>query len=145
MERLDVDGLFWLVDKPDDKVAGRLKFNPIEGANVGLIGKFKDFVPRGRNPPVRMNAIAGGRLLALEDCYFDGLKVEYTSGGQSGLTRHKYHSDLFFAGSHWDDLELLQFKNVFFTLAILRAVDTSFVKQAHRIRGSSRSLAKDSP
>ena len=86
---------------------------------MGLIGKFKDFVPRGRNPPVRMNAIAGGRLLALEDCYFDGLKVEYTSGGQSGLTRHKYHSDLFFAGSHWDDLELLQFKNVFLHLRYL--------------------------
>ena len=38
MERLDVDGLFWLVDKPDDKVAGRLRFDPVQGAKLGLIG-----------------------------------------------------------------------------------------------------------
>ena len=36
MERLDVDGLFWLVGKPEDKVAGRLKFDPLEGARLGL-------------------------------------------------------------------------------------------------------------
>ena len=65
MERLDVNGLFWLVDKPDDKVAGRLRFDPTEGARLDLIGKFKDFVPSGHNPPVSMNAIAGGRLLTL--------------------------------------------------------------------------------
>ena len=28
MEPIDIDGLFWLVDKPDDKVAGRLVFDP---------------------------------------------------------------------------------------------------------------------
>ena len=65
VERLDVNGLFWLVDKPDDKVAGRLRFDPTEGARLDLIGKFKDFVPSGHNPPVSMNAIAGGRLLTL--------------------------------------------------------------------------------
>ena len=65
MEPLDVDGLFWLVDKPDDKVAGRLRFDPTEGARLGLIGKFKDFVPTGDNPPVRINAIAGGRFFTL--------------------------------------------------------------------------------
>ena len=119
MEPLDIDGLFWLVDKPDDKVAGRLLFDPTRGARLGLIGKFKDFVPRGHNPPVRMNAIAGGRLLALEECHFAGLSAEYAGGGQSGLTRHRYHSDLFFAGSHWDNLESLQFRNVLLHLRYL--------------------------
>ena len=28
MEPLDIDGLFWLPDKADDKVAGRLKLAP---------------------------------------------------------------------------------------------------------------------
>ena len=112
MEPLDVDGLFWLVDKPDDKVAGRLEFDPSEGARLGLIGKFKDFVPSGRNPSVRMNAIAGGRYFALEECHFAGLKVEYTGGGQTGLTRHEYQSDLLLAGLHWEGNDPIQFKNV---------------------------------
>ena len=112
MEPLDVDGLFWLVDKPDDKVAGRLKFDPSEGARLGLIGKFKDFVPSGRNPSVRMNAIAGGRYFALEECHFAGLKVEYAGGGQTGLTRHEYQSDLLLAGLHWEGNDPIQFKDV---------------------------------
>ena len=29
VEPLDIDGLFWLADKPDDKVAGRLIFDPL--------------------------------------------------------------------------------------------------------------------
>ena len=119
VEPLDIDGLFWLADKPDDKVAGRLVFDPTRGARLELIGKLKDFVPRGHNPPVRMNAIAGGRFLALDDCHFAGLSVEYAGGGQSGLTRHRYHSDLFFAGAHWDNLEPLQFRNVLLHLRFL--------------------------
>ena len=66
-----------------------------------------------------MNAIAGGRFLALEDCHFAGLRVEYAGRGQSGLTRHSYHSDLFFAGSHWDNLDPLQFRNVLLHLRYL--------------------------
>ena len=112
VESLDVDGLFWLVDKPDDKVAGRLRFDPAEGAKLALIGKFKDFVPSGRNPPVRMNAVAGGRSFTLENCLFAGLKVEDPGGGHKGLTRHEYHSDLLLAGLHWDGHATLQFKNV---------------------------------
>ena len=119
VERLDVDGLFWLVDKPDDKVAGRLRFDPTEGARLGLIGKFKDFVPSGHNPPVCMNAIAGGQFLRLEDCHFAGLRVEYAGGGQSGLTRHEYQSDLLFAGLHRDNPEPLQFRNVLLHLRYL--------------------------
>ena len=119
MEPLDVDGLFWLVDKPDDKVAGRLRFDPTEGARLGLIGKFKDFVPSGRNPPVRMNAIAGGRFFTLENCHFAGLRVEYAGGGQTGLTRHEYQSNLILAGLHWENHESLKFKNVLLHLRYL--------------------------
>lgn len=119
MERSDVDGLFWLVDKPDDKVAGRLRFDPVEGAKLGLIGTFKDFVPSGSNPPVRMNAIAGGRFLTLVDCHFESVRVEYAGGGQSGLTRHEYRSDLVLDGSHWDNSEPLRFKNVLLHLRYL--------------------------
>ena len=86
---------------------------------MGLIGKFKDFVPSGNNPPVRINAIAGGRFLTLADCHFESVRVEYAGGGQSGLTRHEYQSDLVLDGSHWDNSEPLRFKNVLLHLRYL--------------------------
>ena len=141
MEPLDIDGLFWLPDKLDDKVAGRLIFDPTRGARLELIGKFKDFVPRGHNPPVRMNAIAGGRFLALEDCHFAGLRAEYAGGGQSGLTRHSYHSDLFFAGSHWDNLEPLQFRNVLLHVRYLE----SWVSQLSHFPSGYEEKSRDRP
>lgn len=119
MEQLDIDGLFWLINKPDDKVAGRLRFDPVEGARLGLIGKFKDFVPSGHNPPVHMNAIAGGRLLTLLNCYFERVRAEYPGGGQSGLTRHEYRSDFLLDGLHRPNSEPLQINNVLLHLRYL--------------------------
>ena len=37
MEELDIDGLFWLADKPDDRVAGRLTFAAANGAKLNLM------------------------------------------------------------------------------------------------------------
>ena len=51
-------------------------------------------------------------VVVLEDCHFAGLRVEYAGGGQTGLTRHEYQSNLLLAGLHWEDDEPLQFKNV---------------------------------
>ena len=119
MNRLDVDGLFWLVNEPNDKVAGRLRFDPVEGARLGLIGKFRDFIPSGRNPPVHINALAGGRLLTLLNCHFEQVKVEYVGEGQSGLTRHEYRSDLFLDGLHRDKSEPMQIKKTLLHLRYL--------------------------
>ena len=40
MRDLDVDGLFWLEHAPDDKVAGRLRFESRSRALLDLIGFF---------------------------------------------------------------------------------------------------------
>ena len=76
-------------------------------------------MPSGYNPPVRINAIAGGSFLTLADCHFESVRVEYAGGGQSGLTRHEYQSDLVLHGSHWDNSEPLRFKNVLLHLRYL--------------------------
>ena len=120
MEQLDIDGLFWLVDKPEDKVAGRLTFNPVDGAVLNLVGTFKGFVPSGSNPPVHMNAIAGGRQLTLDNCHFEQVKLEYMRIGQTGLTRHQYRTDLILDGWHRHDPKPLNVKN---TLLHLRYIE----------------------
>lgn len=120
MEQLDIDGLFWLVEKPEDKVAGRLTFNPVDGASLSLVGTFEDFIPSGSNPPVHMNAIAGGRQLTLDSCHFEQVKVEFLRVGQTGLTRHKYRTDLILDGWHRDGSKPLEIKN---TLLHLRYIE----------------------
>ena len=89
-----------------------------------------------------MNAIAGGRFLTLVDCHFESVRVEYAGGGQSGLTRHEYQSDLILDGSHWNDSEPLSFKNILLHLRYLEqwvfGLSTKPIGYEDRIDDSSR-------
>lgn len=42
MEALDVEGVFWLAQRPDNQVAGRLTFDAQNGVELSLIGTFHD-------------------------------------------------------------------------------------------------------
>lgn len=120
MQPLDIDGLFWITSKPEDKVAGRLKFDPLTGSDLYLIGKFKNFVPTGGyNEPVRLNAVAGGKAFTLENCQFTGFRVQDTGVGNISFTRHQYHTSLMFSGAHFDESSPLLFKGVLLHLRYL--------------------------
>ena len=119
MQPLDIDGLFWIASKPEDKVAGRLRFNPVTGTDLHLIGKFKDFIPTGYNQPVRLNAIAGGKILTLDNCQFMGLRVQDPGVGNISFIRHQYHTNLMVSGAHFNETAPLQFKGVLLHLRYL--------------------------
>lgn len=40
MKELDIEGVFWPAAKPDERVAGRLRFDVSTGAELHLIGSF---------------------------------------------------------------------------------------------------------
>jgi hypothetical protein len=65
------DGLFWLPDHPDEKVAGRLEFDQVKGGELNLIGAFgyiRVLTSEPRNYS-RIVGIAGRQLLTLQDCF----------------------------------------------------------------------------
>ena len=71
MEELDVDGLFWLACQPDEKVAGRLKFDAANGAKLNLIGSFHKLPSSGHMTYVtyfsRAMTLCGYLALQAED------------------------------------------------------------------------------
>ena len=69
MEDLDLDGLFWLEESPEERVGGHLRFNARSGASLDLIGTFDgDAVPEDRISPVRIHGVAGNKLVTLDSC-----------------------------------------------------------------------------
>jgi len=41
IEKFEYKGIWWLPDKPKERISGTLKFTPDEGAILDLIGSFK--------------------------------------------------------------------------------------------------------
>ena len=121
MEELDIDGLFWLAGQPDEKVAGRLKFDTANGAELNLIGAFHESPSSGahdlhdvvfrRDDPVRILGLAGRRLLTLERCLHRGISM-----GVPDIVRERYSPEVIISGAHFEEDEPLEFSAVHFEL-----------------------------
>ena len=121
MEELDVDGLFWLAGEPDAKVAGRLKFDAANGAELNLIGTFHKLPSSGthdlqdvffaQNEPSRILGVAGKRLLTLDRCLHGGTTIE-----APGMVRERYSPEVILSGAHFEEDEPLEFSAVHFQL-----------------------------
>ena len=121
MEELDVDGLFWIAGQPDEKVAGRLKFDAVKGAELNLIGAFHELPHSGthdvldvlspQSEPSRILGVAGKRLLTLDRCIHSG-----TSMGTLDIVRERYSPEVILSGAHFDEDEPLEFSAVHFEL-----------------------------
>ena len=107
MENLDIEGIFWLAAKPDNKVAGRLKFDAIKGADLSLIGSFHNQLSPGKTEledlfgserPVRIQGIAGTKTLTLCDSVQSKMTMNIPGIGQEA-----YHSPLLLTGHHFNE------------------------------------------
>ncbi len=114
MENLDVEGLFWLPSKPDDKVAGRLKFDATNGTELSLIGAFRNYLSPGttnldgllgNDKLARVHGVAEGKSFTL--C--DSTQIQ-TTMNIPGIIREKYHSPVLLSGGHFNDDKQLTFK-----------------------------------
>ena len=105
MEELNLEGLFWLDNKPDDQVAGRLTFDSTNGACLDLIGSLHEIEETlGQS---RILGIAGGKELTLVDC----LRTN-ASMGFPGLFREQYRATLVLSGSQITESQPLEFDTV---------------------------------
>ena len=115
MEELDVDGLFWLAGQPGDKVAGRLRFDPLNGARLDLIGAFRNQVSSGaRDESVMINGDTGKHLLTLYRCIRTGIRAE-----TANMVRESYSPEVILSGADFEEAELLGFSGVSLELSHL--------------------------
>ena len=121
MEELDIDGLFWLAGQQDEKVAGRLKFDAANGAELNLIGAFHGLPSSGthdlqdvfspKSEPSRILGVAGKQLLTLDRCMHGG-----TSMGTLDIVRERFFPEVILSGAHFEEDEPLEFSAVHFEL-----------------------------
>ena len=113
MNRLDLDGLYWLAGTPDRKVRGRLRFDARKGARLDLSGSLHDLRATGTfhfaeyldRDPVRILGAAGTRLVTLDECTNTELRL-------SGVTSEEYRPRLVFDGVHFDRDEVPSFSSL---------------------------------
>ena len=120
-EELDVEGLFWLPERPDRQVAGRLRFDAAAGAKLNLIGSVHDpdeVLAQRSGPnvsvpidelfgwnrePNRILGQTGARKLTLDHCHRTREAIELTSG----MAQESYAPRFILSGVHLNDDEEL--------------------------------------
>ena len=108
MEDLDVEGLFWLEGAPDDKVAGRLKFEASNGAHLDLIGSLSGLEWSDKlGGPFRIHGVAANRLLTLDNCLQTGRTTAFP-----GPLREQYQVSAVLSGAHFGESDFLRFSAV---------------------------------
>ena len=96
MEELDLDGLFWPEEEPENQLAGRLRFDIQNGARLSLIGGFGGIEQFGTIPEPRcIHGVAGKRLLTMADCRQDRQSLEVP-----GIARERYSVPAVLSGGH---------------------------------------------
>ena len=116
MDALDIEGVFWLAQNPDDNAAGHLTFDAQNGVELNLIGSIrdvnkimarragqrvsianKDFLG-ARDNSVRIYGSTTKGPVTIEDCSFVGGSFPF--GGPQRIPHEKYDGRAVFLGEH---------------------------------------------
>ncbi len=108
--KLDVEGHFWRPDRPDRKMAGRLRFDPTDGAILSIIEpslSLDSLDVRLDGDAVRLLGIAGSQVLTLEQCYLFDVSQQLT-----GMFQRRYKVAIILSGAHFELYEPIDFRSV---------------------------------
>lgn len=109
-EEFEYNGIWWLPDKPEKQVSGILRFTPDEGANLDLIGSFKDTENMNitLKPEIILGVSSDGENITLHKC----LETRSTIGLQGFQTSSRFSAKLVFVGVHFQTSEDINFKSI---------------------------------
>jgi len=106
MEAFEDEGVFWLPGQESAGVAGRLKFDPIEGATLSLAGIIEGLLPHFQRARgiIRLHGVAGKRYLTLDNCFATNNTYD-----MPGIARQTYAVGFVITGHLFDQDEPLTF------------------------------------
>ena len=123
MQELDLEGLFWRPEAPDREIAGRLRYDPTDGAILSLIEPFRftatdgakitriDFMGNrpedGDGDGIRFLGIAGSHLLTLDQCDLTGSSLK-----SSRIMQRRYRVAKVLTGAHFGVNDPLRVRSV---------------------------------
>lgn len=79
IEELKYAGVWWLPDKPEDRVSGTLRFTSDEGAILDLIGSFKDIkdIDKVQRAEFILGLSSDGKNITLYKCVETGSRFSF--------------------------------------------------------------------
>ncbi|MFD8308094.1 HEPN domain-containing protein [Streptomyces sp. NPDC059690] len=125
MVSFEDDGVFWLPSSPDEDLIGRIKYDPAEGAELTVFGRFSSGLSHSR-----IHGVAGGREFTLDGCW----SKSYTLKGP-GVDVEKFVVRRAFSGAQFSSETPLEFDRVAAT----------FDQLAPWVRRSKPEITVDSP
>ncbi len=116
MLRIDADGTFWLPGQHDAPIAGRIKYDSVDGGSLSLIGSFGGMsgianAAASSGERIRVHGAAGKRLLTLDDCLQTRVGFE-----APGTPRQDFSIGRVLSGGLFDAGERLEFLSIAVTV-----------------------------
>ena len=109
IEEFEYDGIWWLPEKPNNKVSGKLKFHPVEGLKLQLIGSFKELKDFNTllQPLIILGITSNGKLITLYKCYESQFHMS-----MSGFLGSSFIASVAFLGCHFEKEEEIRFDSL---------------------------------
>lgn len=109
IEEFDYTGVWWLPNKPEEKISGTFRFAPHEGAILDLIGSFKDIKDMDRilEPEIILGISSNGKGITLHRCVETKSSLSFP-----GLLTSSFYAVVVFIGTHFQKTEDIKFKSL---------------------------------
>jgi len=109
IEEFEYDGIWWLPENPDKKVSGKLKFHPVEGLKLQLIGSFKGLKSLNifLQPPIILGITSNGKIITLYKCYESRSHMSVP-----GFLSSSFIVSFAFLGCHFEKEEEIRFDSL---------------------------------
>lgn len=135
MKSLELVGHWWLSANPKKTIAGTLKFDPVNGGSLDLLGSFQDFPEFGKVFDVDIIlGFVDGKRITLFRCYAKGSNMNLTAGGPVSI-KSSFIVSVVFIGYHFEKKEDVVFKTL--------SASYSYLEDWTQITGFQFSLQSD--
>ena len=109
IEEFEYDGIWWLPENPNNKVSGKLKFHPVKGLKLQLIGSFKRLnnLNTFLQPPIILGITSNGKIITLYKCY-----ESQSHMSMPGFLSSSFIASFAFLGCHFEKEEEIRFDSL---------------------------------
>ena len=106
IEEFEYDGIWWLPENPNNKVSGKLKFHPVKGLKLQLIGSFKRLnnLNTFLQPSIILGITSNGKIITLYKCYESQSHMSVP-----GFLSSSFIANFAFLGCHFEKEEEIRF------------------------------------
>jgi len=105
----EYDGIWWLPENPDKQVSGKLKFHPVKGLELQLIGSFKGLKSLNifLQPSIILGITSNGKMITLYKCYESRSHMSVP-----GFLSSSFIVSFAFLGCHFEKEEEIRFDSL---------------------------------